>query len=149
MMNLADALRDVRRLFLDTAPAIYFLERHPNYCLRMEAFFRIRRERMIEIVTSPITLAECLVHPTKHSMAERVEEYRRLILRGAGTEFHKIGVEAAERAVYARAVYSISLMDALQVGVAISTNCQAFLTNDRRLLRIAEIPILLLEDLEV
>ena len=53
-MRLADALENVRRLFLDTAPAIYFLERHPVYFERMEAFFRIRRERGIVIVTSPL-----------------------------------------------------------------------------------------------
>ena len=35
-MKLANELEYVRRLFLDTAPAIYFLERHPIYFPRME-----------------------------------------------------------------------------------------------------------------
>jgi hypothetical protein len=72
-MKLPDALGDVRRLFLDTAPAIYFLERHPVYYHRMEAVFRIRREREIVLVTSPITLAECLVHPIRRGLVEQSE----------------------------------------------------------------------------
>ncbi|MCR4317379.1 MAG: hypothetical protein NUW37_13660, partial [Planctomycetes bacterium] len=38
-MKIEDALSNVRRLFLDTAPAIYFLERNPAYYERMETFF--------------------------------------------------------------------------------------------------------------
>jgi predicted nucleic acid-binding protein len=148
-MKLPDALGNVRRLFLDTAPAIYFLERHPVYFPRMQVLFRIRRERMIVIVRSPVTLAECLVHPIRRGLAQQAEEYRRLILQGVGTEFHEIGPEAAEQAARVRAALSISLVDALQVGVALAAGCQAFVTNDRRLSKITEIPILLLDDLEV
>lgn len=39
-MRLADALENVRRLFLDTAPAICFLERHRVYFPRYEDVFR-------------------------------------------------------------------------------------------------------------
>ncbi len=147
-MNLRDALENVQRLFLDTAPAIYFLERHPVYFSRMEALFRIRREKRIIVVTSPITLAECLIHPMKRGMTDLAESYRRLIQEGAGTELHDIGAEAAEYGARARALLSICLTDALQVGVAISAECQAFLTNDRQMSKIEDIPILLLDDLE-
>jgi predicted nucleic acid-binding protein len=142
-------LENVQRLFLDTAPAIYFLERHPVYFPRMDALFRIRRERNIVIVTSPVTLAECMVHPIRLGLAQHSESYRQLILHGAGTEFHEIGSEVAERAARVRAIHSIPLMDALQVGMAAVAGCQAFVTNDRRLSRLAEIPVLLLDDLEV
>lgn len=67
-MNVADALDGVERLFLDTAPVIYFLERNPKYFSRMESFFRIRRQKGILLVTSPVTLAECLVHPLKQGL---------------------------------------------------------------------------------
>ncbi len=148
-MKLAGVLENVQRLFLDTAPVIYFLERHPVYFLRMDALFRIRRERNIVIVTSPVTLAECLVHPIRLGLAQQSESYRKLILHGAGTEFYEIGPEVAERAARVRAMHSIALMDALQVGMAAATGCQAFVTNDRRLSKLVEIPVLLLDDLEV
>lgn len=69
-MKIEEAIGDSRRIFLDTAPAIYLLERNPLYFGRMEAFFRLRREKGIILVTSPITLAECLIHPLRHNMSE-------------------------------------------------------------------------------
>jgi hypothetical protein len=66
------------------------------YFARIEVPFRIRREKNIVIVTSPITLAECLLHPIRLGRAELASRYRQLILHGAGTEFHNIGPEIAE-----------------------------------------------------
>ena len=43
----------------------------------------------------------------------------------------------------------MGLTDALQVAVAIRENCQAFLTNDRRLARVTELSVLVLDDLEL
>ncbi len=101
-----------------------------------------------ELVTSPVTLAECLVHPLRRDLTIQAEQYKQLILHGVGTEFSGIGPEAAERAAGLRASHSISLIDAFQLGVAIHTGCQAFLTNDRRLSKIVDVPVLLLDDLE-
>ena len=123
-MKLARALKNVRRVFLDTAPAIYFLERHPVYFPRMETFFRICQERNILVVTSPVTLAECLIHPIRLGLTEQVRNYRELILHGVGTEFREIGPDTAERAAHIRATHMIPLMDALQAGMAAATGCQ-------------------------
>ena len=147
-MRLAAALEGVERVFLDTAPAIYFFERNPAYFGRMDAFPRIRRERNIVIVTSAITLAECLVHPIRNGLEEQAAGFRRLILESVGTEFHTMGSEAAELAARLRARMTLPLMDALQVGCAIATGCQVLLTNDRRLSRVDGVRILVVDDLE-
>ena len=147
-MNFADALEGVERVFLDTAPIIYYFERNPHYFDRMEAFFRLRRERDIVLVTSPITLAECLVHPIKRGLTTLTSRYRHLIAEDVGTEYRQISPHAAEQAAQLRAGVSIPLMDALQFGVAVSAGCQAFLTNDRRLARIGKVPMILLDDVD-
>ncbi|MCR4316709.1 MAG: type II toxin-antitoxin system VapC family toxin [Planctomycetes bacterium] len=99
-------------------------------------------------MTSPVTLAECLAHPIRRGLTELVNGYRKLILGGSATEFHEIGAEAAQEAAFLRVKYAISLMDALQVAVAIVSGCEAFLTNDKRLSSITDIPVLLLEGME-
>lgn len=147
-MNIADALKNVRRVFLDTAPVIYFFEQHPVYFSRKEAFFRFRRDAGISIITSPVTLVECLVHPIRHGLSKQSEAYRHLILQGVNTEFYEIGAEAANHAAHLRASLSITLADALQVGVALASHCEAFMTNDRQLLKIENISVLLLDELE-
>lgn len=42
----------------------------------------------------------------------------------------------------------MQLPDALQVAVALERGCEAFLTNDRRLARVTELRVLVLDELE-
>jgi predicted nucleic acid-binding protein len=53
----------------------------------------------------------------------------------------------AERAAELRASYGMRLPDALQIAAALGERCDAFLTNDRRLARVTEIRVLVLDDL--
>jgi len=145
-MSWAEALHDVDRVFLDTAPVIYFLERHPKYYEPMAGFFRFRAERHITVVTSPITLAECLVHPINRRLEPLVAAYKRLMLEAAETHFAVIDAEAGEYASRIRVSMQIPLMDALQIAVAVTSECQAFLTNDKRLAKATDINTLVLDD---
>lgn len=51
---------------LDTAPLIYFIERHPVYLSFVRPFFQAMEIGEFEVVTSTLTLTEVLVHPYKH-----------------------------------------------------------------------------------
>ncbi|MEH1906793.1 MAG: hypothetical protein V7L05_01175 [Nostoc sp.] len=59
-MKISDALANVSRLFLDTAPVIYFVERNPQFVDLVDPIFD-RLEADITAVASAITLSECLV----------------------------------------------------------------------------------------
>jgi hypothetical protein len=39
MMKIEDALKGVKRLFLDTAPVVYFVEQNPEFIDRVAAVF--------------------------------------------------------------------------------------------------------------
>jgi len=43
----------------------------------------------------------------------------------------------------------LHLPDAFQIAVAIREGCEAFLTNDRRLTRVTDLRVLVLDDLEL
>ena len=60
-MTLADALRGVSLLFLNTAPVIYQVEQNPAYSALAGAVFQEIDTGRVGAVTSPVTLAECLV----------------------------------------------------------------------------------------
>jgi hypothetical protein len=62
-VTIADSLQGVSRLFLDSAPVIYFVERNPQYFDLARAFFERINEGTLIGVASPVTLAECLVRP--------------------------------------------------------------------------------------
>ncbi|GAA6621029.1 type II toxin-antitoxin system VapC family toxin [Scytonema sp. NUACC26] len=62
-MTTEERLQDVKRLFLDSAPVIYAIEENLQYLpIVREIFERIENGLLIG-VTSPVTLAECLVRP--------------------------------------------------------------------------------------
>jgi predicted nucleic acid-binding protein len=43
----------------------------------------------------------------------------------------------------------MKIADSLQIAAALSASCDAFLTNDLTLKKVSEIPILVLDDLEI
>jgi predicted nucleic acid-binding protein len=146
-MKIADALIGVDSVLLDTAPAIYLLEKHPAFYPVVEEFFRVRAEKGVVVVTTPITLAECLIHPFRQGRNDLVSAFRNLITGGTGTWFQPIGDETGQTAARVRAKYGLVLGDAIQVAIALQMNCQAILTNDAAIARVTEIRTLLVSNL--
>ena len=146
-MTLADALRGVSLLFLDTAPVIYQVEQNPAYSALVDAVFQEVDAGRVGAVTSPVTLAECLVHPYKSAAAARLQAFNALITTGRNTQFVIIDQATAQKAAELRARYNLLLPDAFQAAVAIVSGCDALLTNDRGLQRVGELKILILDDL--
>ena len=147
-MNYANSLRNVTHLFLDTAPVIYYIERNPNYFEIVKPIFdKIDNGKLIA-VTSPVTLAECLVFPYRLGMEQSKRDFLDLIVHGNNVIFQSIDHEQAQQAAELRAKYNITLTDALQIATAIKASCEAFLTNDAKLGRITELHILVLDDLK-
>ena len=148
-MKLDDALRGVTRLGIDTAPLIYLIEAHPLYgAIALEIAGRITAGQIVGI-TSVITLGEVLVHPFARGDTGLRQRYRAVLLESVGFRTCPIDAASAERAAELRARYGMRLPDAIQIAVALNEGCEAFLTNDRRLARVAELRILLLDDLEL
>ncbi len=146
-MTLADALRGVSLLFLDTAPVIYQVEQNLAYSALAGAVFQEIDAGRVGAVTSPVTLAECLVHPYKTASTARIKAFTALITIGRNTQFVAIDQAIAQKAAEFRAGYNLLLPDALQVAVAVMSGCDALLTNDRGLQRVTELRVLVLDDL--
>lgn len=146
-MQIEAALAGVSRLFLDTAPVIYFVERNPQFVAIVDPIFG-RLDDNITAVASPVTLAECLVGPQRLGLADLEQAFVDVIL-GENATFIPIDGEIAREAARIRVRYNLQLPDALQIAVALTTGCEAFLTNDTALQRVGELQILVLGDLEV
>jgi predicted nucleic acid-binding protein len=148
-VKLSEALRDVERLFLDTAPVIYYVEKNPLYLDTVMPFFDRIDIGQVTAVTSPVTLAECLVMPYRLGRVQLQRDFEDLIVYGYNTVFVPLDHENARYAAELRARYNITLSDAIQVAVALSAGCEAFLTNDGLLSRVREVRVLVLNELEL
>ncbi len=148
-MKVTEALRSIHRIFLDTAPVIYFVEKNPQHMDVLLPIFRSVDEGVVTAITSPITLAECLVVPYRKEMTTLQQDFTDLLVYGHHTIFVPLDQECAQQAARLRAEYNISLPDAFQIGVAIVAGCDAFLTNDHTLQRVQEIPVIIIDELEL
>ncbi len=64
-------------------------------------------------------------------------------------DFIKTDTAIAQRAAEIRVRYNLKLPDSLQIATAITSNCEAFLTNDAQLKRVMELRVLVISELEL
>ena len=101
-----------------------------------------------QAASSVITLTEVLVQPLRQNDQNLADDYRDLLFNGVNFQLFSLTASIAERAAEIRAKYNLRTPDALQVATALENNCDAFLYNDNGLKRVAEIQILVLDELE-
>jgi len=147
-MKLVKQLEKVGKIFLDTAPVIYFVEKNPDFAPKAEEIFNRLDDGKLMAVVSPITLAECLVLPYKQKNSDVAQIFTDLLVNSESVLFYPIDEVTADKAADLRARYNLTLTDALQLAVAIQSDCDAFLTNDIDLKRVTEIPIIVLSEAE-
>ena len=134
-------MTDFKRVFIDTAPIIYFLENSSLYMELMETFFARCMKEHIQIVTS------ALVSPYRNGKMEYVDNFKRFI-KYMDIEVVDIDSIIAERGAVIRGRYkSFKATDALQIATAIEKKCDMFFTNDKQLRQEKELPCMTIEDI--
>ncbi len=135
------------RVYLDTAPIIYFLEKNPQWYEKIEVFLYKGIQEEFQFVTSVITNIEYLVVPTRDLNLLAINNYWNF-LRSLDIKVLPIDKEIAEVAVKLRAKYAgIKTADAIQLAASLHVNCDIFLSNDKQLLQVKEVPVKLVDQL--
>lgn len=146
MAGLITALRSSALVGIDTAIFIYRLEQAEIFGdLASDALESLALGEY-QAVTQILTLMELTVKPWRLNQPEIAREYEELLVTFPNLSVAMIDVETARHAAQLRAVHRLLPADALQIVACIESGAQAFLTNDRDLRRVTEIPILLLSD---
>jgi len=147
MKQIDQILLNVTKLGIDTAPLIYFVEHHPKYLDLVRQFMRQVDMGGIMAYSSVITLTETLPYPKRLNQTDVEREYRQLLLNSRNFELLPIDATIAEHAAELRTRYTMRTPDALQIAAVLSVNCEAFLTNDKRLKQVTELRVIVLDDL--
>ena len=148
MTALLAALDGVRRLAVDTAPLIYFVEGHPEFGPPVRTVIERAESGNLVLVSSVLTLTEVLTLPFDKGATELADAFKALLLQTPYLRLEPIGPQIAERAARLRAQHRLKTPDAIQLAVAQETGCEAFLTNDRELRRVDVPKVLVLSDFE-
>ena len=141
-------MTDFKRVFIDTAPIIYYLENSSLYMEVIKKFFAKCIEKKVQIVTSTITMEEYLVFPYSSEKLEYVDNFKRFI-EYMNIEVVDIDSQIAEQGAKLRGQYkAFKAMDALQIATAIVSGCDMFFTNDKQLRQEKELPCMTIDDLQ-
>jgi predicted nucleic acid-binding protein len=115
---------------LDTAPLIYFIERHPRYLPLVRTFFQSMEAGSFSVVTSALTLSEVLVQPYRKGDMALAAKYSGILLNAPNLKLLPISAEIADEAARIRAASGARIPDSIQLAAAKLGGATAFLTND-------------------
>ena len=125
------------KIFLDTSPLIYFLEKNEAFYGTVSKFFSDNMNA--EYVTSVATIAEYFLIPYRNGNQDLIGEFDHFI-SVMQVIIVDINRPIAEKAARIRANYrTFKAMDCLQLATAIISGCDLFLTNDKQLRQFSEI----------
>ena len=138
-------MTEYKKIFFDTAPIIYFVEKKPAFYERVNDLLIAYANA--DFVTSVITVAEYFPYPFQQpNRDDLIREFNTFVERAEIMVLNvdqKIAMEAARiRAEYA----AFKLMDALQLAAALSYGCDLFLTNDKQLRQFRRLRCITLDD---
>lgn len=146
MGSLAEALVSHHFIGLDSSPFIYLLDDYPVFADVADELFEQLVSGGLLGCTSVVTLTETAVFPFRLGLESVAQRYRSFIADMPQLTLLDINPEVAMYGARLRARYRLRTPDALQLAACIQAGADAFVTNDRQLQRVTEIPVLLLSD---
>ena len=133
-------------VYIDTMALIYTVERYPAYLPLLEPLWRTAQTGTIEIVSSELTLMEALVGPLKSCNATLEKAFEQSLF---GTQMRLLPITQAvlREAAHLRATTKLRTPDALHAATAQLASCVLFVSNDAGFRSVANLPLVILDDL--
>ena len=136
-----------QKVFLDTAPLIYFIEGNSPHQAKLKDIFAALDKGEFTFVTSALTILEVLVQPIRKNRQDLVNQYKHILTTASGISIIEINTTIAFKAAELRAKYNLKTPDSIQVAVALEHGANYFFTNDFRLKTVTEIEIITVQNL--
>ena len=133
-------------IYLDASGFIYSLERIEPYCTLLEPMWRHAQAGQFVIASSHLVVLETLVKPLREGDMSLEQSFRDL-LYAREVQLIPATLSIWERAARLRATTGLKTPDALHVATAQAAASALFITNDRDFRRVADLPVVVLDDL--
>lgn len=144
---MAIAFKTGQKIFVDTAPLIYWFEEHPNYIQKLARFFDEITEKQIPLMTSMVTYIEVLTYPEKMGNRLLSGKYRNYFTNSDQLTIYPLDVTVADAAIRLRARHALKTPDAIQLATAQVCGCDYVLSNDRNWQGVSGVRVLLVSEL--
>lgn len=148
-MNISAALQSANRIYVDTSPFIYLVEKQKQSFTKMFRIFELIESTPLQVVTSAITITELIVQPLRSGNTDLAQEYHDVLVSNNQCSLASVTKDVAITAGAIRARFAFRTPDAIHAATAIKSGCDTILTNDRDFRRLQDINVLVLDELEV
>ena len=139
-------LLDSARIYIDTSVVIYTIEINRNYWQLLQPLWQKFQAGQIELITSELTLMESLVIPFRQSNVNLIDTYEQLLLSSV-LQLIPISQTILRESARLRAITpSLRTPDAIHAATAVTSGCTQFLTNDRQLRTVVNLPVVILDE---
>jgi predicted nucleic acid-binding protein len=115
-----------KRVYLDTAPIIYYIENHYKYRTLLDNIFELNAQGKITFITSTLTILEVLVQPIRLQRMDIAESYLKILTSSKTLEIVDLSIEIYRRAAELRAKYNVKTPDAIKLATAIESHSDFF-----------------------
>jgi predicted nucleic acid-binding protein len=144
--TIAKRLEKSRRVFLDSATFIYFIEEQERYLPVVRQVFYMVERGQVSAFSSYLSLLEVLVQPLKKQRPDLVQKYKGILSGARGLCLFPIDGRISEEGARIRAQYGFRTPDAIQLATALCHGADALVTNDEKMRRFKEVEVVLLEE---
>jgi predicted nucleic acid-binding protein len=133
-------------LYLDASVVIYSVETHSTYWPLLKPLWEKANLGEVSLVSSDLTILECLVRPLKTRDQIILTAYEELF-ESADWRLLPLMRPILREAAQLRAdIPALRTPDAIHAATALFSGCTAFLTNDVGFQRITSLPTIILND---
>ena len=136
----AGGLPEGALLLMDSAPIIYFLEKHPRLAARYRPLFAGHAAGHLRFAVTTTAVAEILTGPLRAGDEALAGRYRAILESWTIVD---LTTDIAETAARLRASLGLRLPDAVQAASAIAINADALVTHDRDFSRLRAVRVLM------
>ncbi len=120
-------------IYLDANILIYLVEGYAEQKAALGCLLDVFENGRVNFVTSELSLAEVLVQPLRQNRPDLIQRYEQLLAPGSGIAVAAIDFTTLRRSAEYRAANGGSLLDAIHVATAASSDCSIFLSEDARI----------------
>ena len=136
-------LKDGAIVYVDTAPIIYSVERHPKYIDLLQPLWTKVNNNEISLFSSELLWLEILVKPLKVNNQSIIDLYTELL--NSSIQLAPVDEFILRSAAQLRSTTKLKTPDAIHAATAISCGCTVFLTNDRGFQNTPRLPVVVLD----
>lgn len=122
-----------KKIYFDTNVFIYLIENNPFYQEKVERLITSLDELGCDIITSELTLAECLVKPFADNDVRSQTIYRDSIKTSEFLTVKAVSKPILVEAARLRSVLKNKLPDSIHLATAMETHCDVFVGNDKKI----------------